>query len=216
MYQQTDRFLKKLKERIRREFNHLDLLPFDELNVLRVREETTATFNRLIEFNEKEYKRIVSSARAYALGFLPVVLRRRVAKETESEEWTEKQVLATLLAYNFVTGYLYHKEAERKRLRLSEEMMTARQFESRDKYHKEIRTGANLWFTQSGQYAIDIEDDACIAIWTLGGIEKVRWVAEKDDRVCKTCRDRDGRIYAIDHLPEKPHYHCRCHFEPVL
>ena len=70
MYQQTDKFLKALKKKIRNEFNHLSVMSFDELNVVRISKELKSTYKRLIEFNHKEYELIAEEAHLYALSLL--------------------------------------------------------------------------------------------------------------------------------------------------
>lgn len=207
MYQQTDKFLKSLKAQIRNEFNHLSVLSFDELNVVRTKKETTAMFKRLLDFNMKEYRKIVDEARAYALSLLTEEERK---KEAQEEFDRESFIEYWLTTYNWVTGYLYKKEAERKRLRLSEEMLTAREFRDRKRYATSLTKGANLWFTQSGQYAIDLEDQTCLEVWKRAGVKKVQWLAEDDHKTCSHCRKLDGQVFNIDKVPHKTHYRCRC------
>lgn len=207
MYQPTDKYLVRLKKKIRCEFNYLSVLSFDELNVIRVRKETQEMFKRLLDFNSKEYKEIVSRARGYAIAFLNEEQKRQEAScKLECDSFVE-YVLTT---YNSVTGYLYKKEAERKRLRLSEEMLTAREFRDRKRYTDSLKRAANLWFTQSGQYAIDLEDKTVLNIWEKAGIKKVKWLAEDDHKTCEHCKSLDGKVFEIDKVPHKAHYYCRC------
>lgn len=210
MYQATDRFLKSLKAQIRSEFNHLSVMSFDELNVVRVKKETTEMFKRLLAFNMSEYNKIVDEAREYALSLLDEKERKKAAKETADENWRESFIDYVLTTYNWVTGYLYKKEAERKRLRLSEEMLTAREFHDRKRYASSLSKTANLWFTQSGQYAIDLEDKTCLDVWKRAGVKKVQWLAEDDHKTCSVCRKLDGQVFDIDKVPHKAHYNCRC------
>jgi len=185
-------------------------MSFDELNVVRVANETKELFKRLLSFNKAEYKKIVAEARIYALSYLPENRKTKVEKETGSDQWFEEFVDYWLGTYNYVTGYLYEKEAERKRLRLSEELSTARQFHDRKRYSTSLAKTANLWFTQSGQYAIDLEDKTCLDIWKKAGVEQVQWLAEDDHKTCSVCRKLDGQIFDIDKVPNKTHYNCRC------
>gem|GEM_PF-3567401 len=214
MYQPTDRYLKKLKTKIRREFNHLSVLPFDELNVIRVKQETKRVFQELLDFNMREYKTIVTDARAYALSMLSKEQRKKAEKATDGEYWRESFIEYWLTTYNPVTGYLYKREAERKRLRLSEEMSTARAYHNRKRYATSLKKAANLWFTQSGQYAIDLEDQVTLHVWKKAGIKKVQWMSEKDDKTCMTCRLLDGKVFDIRKVPDKQHYNCRCRIIP--
>ena len=207
MYRQADRFLKKLKAKIRREFNYLSLLGFDELNAVRVKRLTGDAFERLIEFNRAEYRAVAGQVRLYACALLTDEQRKKEAGQRfDADDFVEY----ALSMYNGVTGYLYNSEAERKRLRLAEEILTAREFQDRKRYGQSLKKAANLWFTQSGQYAIDLADQTAIEIWKRAGITQVRWVAEDDDKTCADCRKRDGRVYEIGNVPTKTHYNCRC------
>lgn len=211
MYQRTDKFLKALKTKIRTEFNHLSVMSFDELNVVQTTKVTKETFSRLLDFNEGEYKQIIQEARKYALGFLDDKQKRK----EEKAGFNVAGFLALVLsAYNYVTGYLYEKEAERKRLRLSEEILTAREYQDRMRYSQVLNKTANLWYTQSGQYAISLEDETVREVWKNAGVDKVEWVAELDGRTCSTCRDLNGQIFDIDAVPNKQHYNCRCTIKP--
>jgi len=47
------------------------------------------------------------------------------------------------------------------------------------------------------------------------GVERVRWNAMLDDRVCDLCADMDGRVWNVDEAPEPPiHPNCRCILTP--
>ena len=127
----------------------------------------------------------------------------------------EKYVEGILGEYNPVTGYLYYPEADRKRARLSEALIAAVLFGLRADYHRELRKFANLWNTQTRQYAITVIDTTRIETFRKNGIRRVRWETQHDERVCAECNERDGKIYDIDKLPEK-HYGCRCWYMPVL
>lgn len=211
MYQQTDKFLKALKKKIRSEFNHLSVLAFDELNVVTIGNELKAMYKRLLEFNRKGYEQIVDEAHLYAISLLSDEEKEKEAKEEYDREDFIDYVLDT---YNPVTGYLYEKEAERKRLRQSEEMATARVFLDRPRYRKTIQRSANLWFTQSMQYAIDIEDHTVLETIRKAGVKKVQWISEDDTKTCKLCKKLDGTVYDIDKVPPKVHYNCRCKVIP--
>lgn len=210
MYQATDRFLKSLKAQIRNEFNHLSVMSFDELNVVRVKKETKSMFGRLLDFNLKEYRKIVDESRLYALSLLTEDQRKKAEKVTADANWRESFIDYWLTTYNWVTGYLYKREAERKRLRLAEEISTAREFHDRKRYATSLSKSANLWFTQSGQYAIDLEDKTCLHVWKKAGVKKVQWLAEDDHKTCSVCRKLDGQVFDIDKVPHKAHYNCRC------
>ncbi len=203
MYAKTDEFLKKLKKLIRTEFNRLGLMPFDKINARGVKKDTVLLYKRLKAYNTLNYLEIARAGRRYANSFLP-----------ENKRVKDKDmgglVASVLASYNFVTGYLYESEAERKRARQAEEMMTAKESYSRQKLKAAMDRCASLWFLQSSQYAVDIEDASVIDAWNEAGITEVEWVAEDDSRTCNICRERDGKVYKLSELPPKPHYNCRC------
>ena len=74
----------------------------------------------------------------------------------------------------------------------------------------------SLWSQQTAQYADIVTDAAVIQAFVDAGISKVRWITQEDEKVCKTCRERNGKVYPITELPEKPHWRCRCYFEAVI
>lgn len=212
MYEYLDSLLAKTKKKIRTEFNRLGVMGFDSLNVVNTKKVTKEMFDRLLTDNEKTYRKAADEA--YSKG----KKKARSAGYTEEEkpegiggEW----LVGMLLAYNFVTGYLYDREAERKRLRLNEQILTAREYDSREMYNDSLRRTANLWWTQTSQYGIDVVDAATIQAYKDMGVDKVKWVAELDSRTCKVCRDRNGVIYRLSKVPKKTHYNCRCRLEPV-
>ena len=132
--------------------------------------------------------------------------------ETEIDvSWIE----AFLLGYNLVTGYLYGREADRKRLRLNEQILTAREYDSRQMFNDSLRKAANLWWTQTVQYGISAVDEATITAFKDMGVEKVQWIAADDEKTCSICGGRDGKIYDILKVPPKPHYGCRCQLAVV-
>lgn len=200
-YAKTDEFLKRVKRLIRTEFNRL--LSFDNLNMKQTTKETEELYTRLKSYNAINYVAIARAGKQYALDALPEDLREKGKKADPA-----KTVTSVLAGFNFVTGYLYHAEAERKRARQAEEMMSAQGIKSR--FKQVIDRCASLWYLQSSQYAVDIEDASVVDTWMAAGIEEVEWVAEDDSRTCKVCRERNGKVYKIDEIPPKPHYNCRC------
>lgn len=210
MYRYLDELLAKIKKKLRTEFNKLGVMGFDSLNVVSTRKLTKELFDRLLADNEAMYRRVAKDSykkatkSAQAVGFS--------GKEEEpGGEW----VSGVLIGYNLVTGYLYDKEAERKRLRLNEQILTAREYEDQQMYRDSLRRTANLWWTQTAQYGITMVDSATIKGYRDMGVKEVMWVAADDEKTCSTCGERDGEIYAINKIPAKPHYGCRCQLVPV-
>lgn len=211
MYRTADKLLEQLKKLIRREFNRLGILSFDELNAPRVTRETIATFDRLMKANERDFLKAAqkayknASALAIAAGF-----------EADGENIPDAMWLTAFLeSYNFVSGYLYEPEAERKRLRLAEQMMTAIEYLSRTIYGDSLRRAANLWWTQTSHYMLDSVDKATRDAYKDHGVEEVMWNTNIDGRECSACRERNGMIFPIDKVPPKAHRNCRCYITPV-
>jgi hypothetical protein len=211
MYKHLDALLEKLKKKLRTEFNRLGMLGFDELNVTNTKKVTQELFKRLLLENEKMYQKAADAAytkakkAAVAVGY----------KEEKAEDLPSEWLIGALVAYNLVTGYVYDREAERKRLRLSEQILTAREYDDRQLYTTSLQRAANLWWTQTLQYGITVVDEATIQGFADMGVKKVRWKSVIDGRECKVCRERSDKIYKISEVPGKTHYNCRCYLEPV-
>ena len=203
MYKHLDKLLAEEKKRIRTEFNRLSVMGFDELNVINTRKTTQEMFDRFMSDNEALYIRAAKSA-------------YKKASETGATDADIAALVATILGgYNLVTGYLYDKEADRKRLRLNEQILTAREYNDRQMFQDGLRKTANLWWTQTAQYGISVVDGATIKAFKDMGVKRVKWVAEDDENTCSTCSARDNKIYAINNIPSKTHYGCRCYLTPV-
>ena len=210
MYEYLDSLLEKAKKKLRTEFNRLGLMGFDELNVTNTKKVTKEMYDRLLDTNEKLYLKVADDAHKSA---------KKAAKDEgfsgEETEITGDWLFTILLAYNLVTGYLYDREAERKRLRLNEQILTAREFDDRQMFNDSLRKSANLWWTQTSQYGITVVDEATIKGFKDMGVKNVRWKSVIDGRECKVCRERHNKIYKISEVPSKTHYNCRCYLEPV-
>lgn len=211
MYRLADKLLEQLKKLIRREFNRLGILGFDELNAPRVTAETSSLFDRLMRENKKQYLKVAEKAYSDAVALAVAAGFADPGDGKIDEMW----LLGFLGAYNFVSGYLYESEAERKRLRLAEQMMTAREYLNRTLYNDSLRRSANLWWTQTSHYMLDVVDQATLDGYRDSGVEKVMWNTNIDGRECKTCRERHGQVYLIDKVPHKAHRNCRCYVTPV-
>lgn len=211
MYRLADKLLEQLKKLIRREFNRLGIFGFDELNAPRVTRETIDLFDRLMRENKRRFLEAAKKAYADAVALAIAAGYRGPDDNQVDDAW----LIGFLGAYNFVSGYLYESEAERKRLRLAEQMMTAREYQSRTLYNDSLRRSANLWWTQTAHYMLDTVDAATLLAYKAMGVEKVEWHTNIDGRECKICRERNGKIYPIKNVPTKAHRNCRCYLTPV-
>lgn len=169
-------------------------------------------YKHLKEENEKAY--IKSAKEAYYIAQEYAIL---AGYENEKKATgIDKIWLAAVLGmYHLATGYLYNSETDRKRMRLNEEILTAREYSDHAALKKAVRKGMDLWWTQTMQHGIYVADDACITAYKDYGVERVKWIANIDGKECKICRERHGKIYDINNVPEKPHYGCRCRLEPI-
>ena len=211
MYRTADKLLEQLKKLICREFNRLGIIGFDELNAFRVTKETTELFARLMAENMKRYLQAAKKANvdAKALAIAAGFADREIP--VPDEAWVRE----FLASYNFVSGYLYEQEAERKRLRLAEQIMTAKEYQSRTQYNDSLRRAANLWWSQTLHYMLDTVDSATLEAYELMGVKKVEWHTHMDGKECKVCRERHLKVYPIGDVPPKPHRNCRCRLMPV-
>lgn len=211
MYETADRLIALLDKKLRRYINRLDVTGFSELNALVIQRETTELIKKLLADNKEAFKKIAEDAIAEAAADIENLTGEQ-AKRVKADD---KYVDEILNQYNEITGYLYYPEADRKRARLSEALIVALMLLDRAKYHDNLRKFANLWHTQTVQYEITITDETRTDVFKKNGIRKVKWNAEHDEKTCKVCRERDGKIYPIDKVPAKPHYNCRCWLTPV-
>ena len=210
MYRYLDALLEAEKKKIRTEFNRLSVTGFDELNVISTRKTTQEMFDRFLADNEAMY--LKAAKKAYKAA---VKSAKDGGFDGEESEIGGEWLVALLAGYNLVTGYLYDKEADRKRLRLNEQILTAKEYNSGEMYQESLRKAANLWYTQTSQYGISAVDEATLKGFKDMGVKDVRWIAADDEKTCPVCGDRDNKVYSVNKIPPKPHYGCRCRIEPV-
>lgn len=210
MYKYLDSLLEIEKKKVRAEFNHLSVMGFDELNVVNTRKITQDMYDRFLRDNEAMYLKAAKDA------YKKAVKKAKADGYLGEENKTDADfVLGVLAGYNLITGYLYQKEADRKRLRLNEQILTAREYSNGTMYQASLRTAANLWWTQTAQYGISMVDEATLKGFKDMGVKEVRWIAADDEKTCPVCGARDNRIYKLRNIPPKPHYGCRCYVVPA-
>lgn len=210
MYKHLDSLLAQEKQKIKSEFQKLFFTGFDELNVVNTRKITERMYDKFLADNEALY--LKAAKESY----------KRAIDSSKDEGFTGKSeapdsdfIVGVLAGYNLVSGYIYKKEAERKRLRLNEQILTAREFVDSKMFGDSIRRAANLWWTQTAQYGITVVDEATIKGYKDMGVRRVKWIAADDEKTCPVCGGRDNKIYKISQIPPKPHYGCRCYVVPV-
>ena len=203
MYKLLDKLLASEMKRIRASFNHLGSMGFDELNIVNTRKATQKMYDGFLKDNESIYLKVAKDA------------YKRATEGKKKVDIDREWLVGVLAGYNLVTGYLYKSEADRKRLRLNEQILTAREYGNRQMFNDSLRRSANLWWTQTSQYGISVVDEATIKGFKDMGVKRVQWIAADDEKTCPTCGARDNKIYHINKIPPKPHYGCRCYIVPV-
>ena len=190
-YSKTDKTIAYLNKQYAKLFRRVT--SFDELNVISVSHEI---YDEALKVTEQEATRLVKSVYdSY----------RESGAMTASD--AHDFVVALMGAYNPVTKYIYRNELERKRSRFAEGVISS------DAPREEVELAKRLLVALNKQFADDATFDAVIQAYADDGVKKVRWVTAVDDRRCKECGSRHGKIFDIDNIPPKPHLHCRCYVE---
>jgi SPP1 gp7 family putative phage head morphogenesis protein len=194
IYKQADKVAEYLTKQYVREFGkYRNIMSFDAANVIK-------KSKKLYEWLDKVTRE------AY------IMLARMVysAYADDDDDLPEVWLSGLLDDYDPVTKYVYTNEWERKRQRFAESVIS-----STDKpfdYGMALR----LLTQQGSQYTITVADRAQFDAFKKNGIKKVMWDSENDTRVCHECHSRHRKVYAIDKVPPKPHYGCRCHLIPIV
>lgn len=192
-YKETDKTIAYLNKQYIKLFRKVT--SFDELNVINVSHEI---YDEALRVTEKEASRLVKS-----------VYDRYSDENTMEYEEAYAFVLALMLAYNPVTKYVYKNELDRKRARFVEGVISS------DAPREEVELAKRLMVALNKQFLDDATFDAVVEAYKGDGVEEVRWVTAVDDKRCKECESRHGKIYPISKIPPKPHIHCRCYVEKV-
>lgn len=197
----TDKVVKAYLLQIVRLFRKLQrkALVFDELNILAATSETYTQVDALCK-------------EAFA------VIAKRVYRRKRGEDFPIEMWLAEWLdEADPVTQFIWANEVERKRARLSEAILShALAKKPKALARKDIETAMRLFSRQFGQTADDVTAAAAIKAYEDMGVKKVRWVTERDERVCEECAPLDGRVYDLEKHPQWPaHWNCRCELVPV-
>lgn len=133
------------------------------------------------------------------------------SKKAIDEKWLEE----FHREYNPVTKYVYENELERKQARFFESIVADVEAKDRHEMEADYKAAENAWKRQTRQAMIDTEDRAAVTAYRDAGVEEVMWISVCDNRTCEECGAMNGLIFPVDSVPDKPHYNCRCHLEPV-
>lgn len=204
VYREADKAISTMNRQNVEAFGRLKTAKWDEINIIRT---VVAVYRKSAAQAKKKYRKI--AIEAYLLAWILCGLDERKGRQMAEKAVTEKWVDRVLSETDFVTLYRFDTETERKAYRLAETLEVA------PDRNREIDTALRYWSRQLGQYAINFTDYAMIMAFQDAGIEKVRWVTQKDERVCGECSDRDEEVFPIDKIPTK-HPNCRCYLVPVI
>lgn len=192
-YDKTDKTIAYLNKQYSKLFRKLT--SFDELNVIEVSHEI---YNEVLKLVEQESTRLVKA-----------VYDKYSESKTISTAEATAFVLALMLAYNPVTKYVFKNELERKRSRFAEGVIAS------ETPIEEIELAKRLLVALNRQFEDDVTFDTVVKAYEDDGVKEVKWITEVDDRRCKECKSRHGKIYPIHKIPPKPHRYCRCYVERV-
>lgn len=192
-YLKTDKTIAYLTKQYAKLFRRVTA--FDELNIISVSHEV---YDEALKVTEQEVTRLVKSV---------------YDSYRESGAITAPEALAVvaalMAAYNPTTKYVYQNELDRKRSRFVEGVISS------ETPRDEVKLAERLLVNMNKQFADDATFEAVVKAFADDGVKRVRWITALDDRRCKECKSRHGKVYDIDNIPPKPHMHCRCYVERV-
>lgn len=208
-YKLADKTIAKLIRQILRRYeivrSRLLIKGFDELNVIQ-------QIDRLYEELDKDVRRELK--RLYADRFIDVyafALENGAARIDYIDEMAELAIAGLLSDLNPVLRYSYETEVIRKRDRAKEAINAA---PGKDQKLFELKKATRMW-SQMVKWFVDMAEQLADEEALRGAdVQRVRWHAQKDNRVCSDCNSLDGKVFDIDHIPPKPHPGCRCYITP--
>lgn len=222
-YEYTDKLYKKYSLLLVRTFNSLNRellgLGFDELNAgkgykivsEKVKKVYKKCYDELIDililfalhYFEESCDNVVSRKGDKIVYFVGKRDGFRKQKTFDARKFVEKY----LETNNLIVKYIFKNEYERKVSRAVESILTSA---NKTEMKKQIDIAMRYWNRQAKQAGDNISMDAYLEGFEAAGIKYVKWVTEKDEKVCPTCGARDGKIYRIDKIIIPLHYNCRC------
>lgn len=118
-------------------------------------------------------------------------------------------------SYALPEGYRPRAEWERKRDRAYESLCAVVQ--GGGDRGQSVERSRNVWARQLRQGADDMTLRGSLDALSDAGVRRVRFVTQRDGRVCERCRSHDGRTYRLGSQPALPlHHNCRCFYAPVV
>ncbi|MBR3389635.1 MAG: minor capsid protein [Prevotella sp.] len=207
LFEYTDKVVKTYLKQILKAFRRMQrrtITAFDEANVmLAVNSEWRGIMALIVEALKK------IAAYYYRAALRTCGIKRRI-DDFVVDAW----LMGLLDDLDYVTHYQFNNEADRKRARLIEAVLSV--FTGVEK-KKQIDIAMRYLVRQFEQTADNVTSAAVIHGYEDAGIEKVEWVTQRDEKVCEECLPLDGKVFPIDDCPPCPeHYNCRCFLLPVL
>lgn len=187
-------YLKMILRRFKR-LNQGTILSFDEMSVLSAVNET---YEYVIEISVEALEKIAKQTYRWICD-----------EDFPADMW----ISGFLQLFDPVTHYKWYDEADRKRSRAYEAIMSGLTAAERK---KQIEIATKYWARQFEQTADDVVMAVLKKAYQDQNVKYVKWITMKDKRVCIDCRERDGKIYPITSKELRPlHYNCRCWWIPV-
>ena len=177
----------------------LNLLDFDELNVL----QETETLYAGIEEDCKTAFRALYIARYEELW---MYLKDKKPDEDMLDDLVDMYLAGLFDEPHPVTHYAFDTETIRKRDKAKEAIISVP-----TKLQKQIELDKSVRYMvqQYGWYTDFVSQDAEIQAYKDAGVKKLKRHEMNDDRVCATCRAANGKIYEINKIPPLDHLRCR-------
>lgn len=205
IYANADSAIRAMNRQNLKAFNRLKLAKWDEISVI---QQVSAVYDESVRMAKRKYLEVAYDA--FLQAMTEAGISATVASGMAMDEITTDWILDMMEEVDPVTLYAFLPETERKKQRLTEALAAA------SNRNAEVDKALRYWTVQVGQYADNSVYRARLDAFRIAGIEYVRWVTQKDERVCTDCDSLDERIIPIDSVPPPQHIHCRCVLVPVI
>lgn len=205
IYQGADKAIREMNRQNLKAFNQLKLAKWDELHVIR---KVSETYEQSTRRAVRKYYEI--AVEAYIVALYQMKMDKKKATQMADKAIDLSWVYAMLEEADPVTLYEFFPERERKKQRLIEALTAT------NNRNAEIDKALRYWTVQVGQYADNSVYRARLDAFKDAGVKRVKWVTQKDERVCPECEDLDEQIFQIENVPPPQHIHCRCIVYPII
>lgn len=217
-YTTSDRALEMLAKKAAKRISdckaRLGVLKFDEISVLRKISEMYDAMNQdnmkaFLELAGVVFRKVRKELSDDYPEYFFMKTGKTIAEEP-TKTWLNRDVLGNP---NPLTKYIYEYEKDRKAEKAAEAVNAVK---TREAKNAELTKHGKYWMTQTRYYADYITDEAVKKAYKSVGVEKVKWVTAKDEKVCSECSPLDGKVFDLDGVPTKPHLNCRCMIVPYI